>query len=228
MNLEDNVLLAQKDDSMRNDIIQEYKLFITYCAKKTVGRFVTDQDDELSIAMIAFNEAITKYDRAKGPFLNFASITIKNRLIDFMRKEYKGTKSVPFSELSQEGNDGEEVAFDVEDTKSDNGDMKLELEALTDELKQYKISFFDLPKATPKSKKTKSACYSIIQFIIRNPVLINEIKLSNMLPIKTILGEIKINRKIIERHRNYIITAVVVLAGEYEMLSEYFKGVKEV
>ena len=86
MNLEEKVLLAQKDGNFRNDIIKEYNNFILSCAKKTVGGYVSDQDDEMSVAMIAFDEAITKYDSSKGSFINFAGIIIKNRLIDFMRK----------------------------------------------------------------------------------------------------------------------------------------------
>lgn len=228
MTLEDNVLLAQKDDNIRNDIIKDYKKYISSCASKTVGKYITDQDDEMSIAMIAFNEAITKYDSKKGPFLSFANISMKNRLIDFMRKEYKSARDIPFSALSQTDQNGDEIAFDVEDTKPGHNDERLELEALTIELNQYKISFFDLPKATPKSKKTKNACFSVIRHIMQSPILVNEIKLKGLLPIKTILEVVKMNRKVIERHRLYIITAIIILTGDYDVIGEYFKDIKEV
>lgn len=228
MNLEDKVLLAQKDDFLRNNIIKDYKNYILLCTQKVTGRYITDSDDEMSVAMIAFNEAITKYDVNKGSFLNFANLMIKSRLIDFVRKEYKNKKSVPFSELSQTDKDGNVVEFDTEDTKSGNYDAKLELAILTDELKKFDISFFDLQKVTPKSKKTKLACFSIIRHIIQNSILTAEIKLNGVIPIKTILDGVNINRKVIERHRKYIITAVVILTGDYEIIAEYFKDVKEV
>ena len=140
MNLEEKVLLAQKDGNFRNDIIKEYNKFILSCAKKTVGVYISEQDDEMSVAMIAFDEAITKYDSSKGSFINFASIIIKNRLIDFMRKEYKGSKVIPFSELSRIDKDGNETDFNIEDSKAGINDAKYELESIATELEKYSIS----------------------------------------------------------------------------------------
>ena len=39
--------------------------------------------------MIAFDEAISKYDPNKGTFIAFAERIIKNRLIDFQRTQDK-------------------------------------------------------------------------------------------------------------------------------------------
>ena len=228
VNIENRVLLAQEDYHMRNDIIKEYKNYISSCAKKAAGRYISDQDDEMSIAMIAFDEAITKYDSSKGSFLNFANLIIRNRLIDFMRKEYKGSKIVPFSELSKIDKSGDEIPFTVEDIRSNNNDTKYEIEALTLELSKYDISFFELTKVSPKSKKTRKACFNVIKYIIQNPVLINEIKLKGIIPIKTILNVVKVHRKVIERHRKYIIAAIIILTGSYEIISDYFKEIKEV
>lgn len=228
LNLEERVLLAQKDDVVRNDIIKEYTNYISSCAKNIVGRYVSKEDDEMSVAMIAFDEAITKYDSAKGSFLNFANIVIRNRLIDFIRKDNKHSKTIPFSELSQTDKDGREIAFDIEDKKDNIGDVKYELKALATELSKYDICFSDLPKVSPKSKKTKEACFKIIKYIIQNPVLVNEIKLKGLIPIKNILSSVKIHRKVIERHRKYIITAIIILTGEYYIVAEYFNDLKEV
>ena len=47
-----------------------------------------------------------------------------------------------------------------------------------------------------------------------------------VLPIKTILTSLKIHRKVIERHRKYIIAQIIVLTGEYDILTEYFDDLK--
>jgi len=53
-----------------------------------VGRYVAyGQDDELSIALMAFVEAIRSYDVSKGNFLSFSQNVIKRRIIDYYRKE---------------------------------------------------------------------------------------------------------------------------------------------
>lgn len=187
MKLEERVILAQNDDNLRNLLISEYRNFFISCAKKTVCRFIKAGSDEISVAMIAFDEAITKYDSSKGSFLNFAYIIIRNRLIDYMRKEYKDNMPVPFSSLSKTGSEGEEVAFDVEDLSFDI-EARLEIQALSEELKAYGISFFDLPKQTPKYKKTKRDCFFAINSIVKTPLLVKEIKEKKYLPIKAILA----------------------------------------
>ena len=226
--VESRVLLAQEDYNARNEIIKEYRNYISSCAQKVAGRYISDQDDEMSIAMIAFDEAITKYDHSKGSFLKFADIIIKNRLIDFMRKEYKDSKTVPFSELATTDKNGDEISLYLEDTRSNNNDAKYEIEALTLELSKYDISFFELSKISPKFKKTKAACFAVIKYIVENPELINEVKQKGIIPIKTLVSAVKVNRKIIERHRKYIIAAVIILTGNYDIIADYFKEIKEV
>jgi len=47
------------------------------------------------------------------------------------------------------------------------------------------------------------------------------------LPVKAIENSLQIPRKIIERHRKYIITAIEIISGDYPMLCEYLRFVKE-
>ena len=71
--------------------VEEYKPFIASCTEKVTGRFVNyGSDDELSIAMIAFVEAIRSFDSSKGNFFSFSRNVIKRRLIenqDLMHKK---------------------------------------------------------------------------------------------------------------------------------------------
>ncbi len=227
-NLEERILAAQNNTALRDDIISEYRSFISSCAKKACGRYITVRDDEMSIAMIAFDESITKYDFSKGNFLHFAAILIKSRLIDFMRKEYKHSGEVAFSQLSQVDEQGNIKEFEIEDRSTCISDAKYEMEAVEQELLRYGISFFELPKSTPKSKKTKKDCFLVIGHILHSPIILSGIKEKGMLPIKTVTEQVKVNKKLLERHRAYIIAAIVILSGEYATLSEYFKEGKEV
>jgi len=226
MALEDKVLLAQKDKLVANDLIEKYKNFILSCAQKTVGRYITEHDDGYSIALIAFNEAIHKYDVAKGSFLNFSRMVIKNRLIDNIRKESKNENVIPLSQLVRQDEDGKVTDFDIEDKNEIYSDIKFEIEALSSELSVYGISYMDLAKVTPKSKKTKAACFSAIKFLTDSSILVNEVKLKKLLPIQAILNRVDINRKTIERHRKYILAAVIILSGEYDNIAGYFSEIR--
>ncbi len=223
MTLEDKVILAKTDKVLRGDIIFEYKNYILSCAAKSIGKHVSEMDDAHSIAMIAFNEAISKYDPSKGSFLNFTKIVIRNRMVDYQRKELVHANTIPFSHLTQVDKDGNEKELQIEAQKTTDYDVEFELEALKSELSKYNISIFDLPKVTPKSKKTKSSCFAVIKYIVDNPVMKNEVLIKGLIPVKNISDFLGINRKVIENHRKYILTAVIILAGDYEIISDYIK-----
>ena len=51
---------AQGSNDALEKLITEYQSFILACASRTVNHFVTKSDDEWSVALIAFNEAVDK------------------------------------------------------------------------------------------------------------------------------------------------------------------------
>ncbi|OQB14496.1 MAG: RNA polymerase sigma factor SigI [Firmicutes bacterium ADurb.Bin193] len=227
MRLEERVFCAKNDNAQRDTLIEEYTGFVLSCAKKTVGRYISPSDDEASIALIAFNEAITKYEEERGHFLDFASMMIKSRLIDHLRKLYRDKNTVPFSSLSTTDDDGNETDFDIGVVKEPISDTAFELEAIKREIAKFGISYMDLPKDTPKTKKTKEACYSVIRYILKNEQALTDIKEKGVVPVSEIIRNLGVNKKLLERHRKYIIVAVVVLSGDYSIIAEYFRAVRE-
>ena len=68
----DRVIQAQNDTSAMNQFIEENRKFIKACAYHAVHHFVNESDDEWSVALIAFHEAVQSYDESKGDFRAFA------------------------------------------------------------------------------------------------------------------------------------------------------------
>ncbi len=220
MNLEKRAVLAAKDEKLKNELIGEYRNFILSCASKTLKRAITDSDDEFMTAMLGFNEAIDKYDEGKGKFLSFASMIIRNRLIDELRRNSKNTAAT-FSELENENG----KQFDI--PSNDSRDIRWEIEALTDELKGFGISFFELATVSPKSKKTKRLCFDAVRYIINDSKLLDNVLTKHTLPVKEVSEGVPLNRKALERHRKYIIAAVIIVTQDYPEISAYF-NIKEV
>ena len=73
------VYAAKEDLQKADDLIRDYIPFIRSEASKCISRLCTEQDDEYSIAMIAFHEAILGYERGRGAFLSYASMLIRSR-----------------------------------------------------------------------------------------------------------------------------------------------------
>ncbi len=227
MTVEDKVIEAKNNSEAENILIQEYVPFILSCSNKALNRYITRNDDEFSIAIFAFHEALQKYEPSKGAFLTFARLIIKNRLTDYLRKEYRNSSVIPFSALQTNDNDGNIVEFDISDNNSHNLDAKYEIEALTYELSLFSITFFEIAHTTPKTKKTRQNCILAIRYILSDKSLIDLIKDKKYIPAKQIIDGTHISRKILERHRNYIIAAVLIMTGDYEIMQEYFPQLKE-
>ena len=82
------VYRAKKDALAADELISQYMNFIrSETARHTHALSSEGRDDELSIAMFAFYEAVQGYQRGRGSFLSYASAAIRNRLIDYHRKE---------------------------------------------------------------------------------------------------------------------------------------------
>ncbi len=220
MNLDERAAAAARDTKLKNEIIGQYRNFILSSACKTLKRVITDSDDEFMTAMIAFNEAIDSYDQSKGKFLSFASMIIRNRLIDELRSN-SGNKTLTFSELENANG----TPFDI--PSNDNHDIKWEIEALAAELTEFGISFLELADVSPKSRKTKRVCFDAVRYIINDNKLFETVINKHILPVKEVTEGLSLNRKTLERHRKYIIAAVIIVTRDYPEISAYF-NMKEV
>lgn len=224
----DNAAIYAKDDAgLLNDFINTEKSFIYNCAFKVTGRYISDQNDESSIAMNAFVEAVNSYTFDKGSFISFAQQVIQRRIIDYIRHEKRHSAEISVNPYILSGEDNEEedmsMIHQVKGKISTTSDdlLTLEIDALTQRLNQLGFSFFDLIEVSPKAEKTKESCKKCIEYIINSPILLNQINSTQQLPIKIIENNLGVPRKIIERHRKYIIAAVEIITGDYPHLVEY-------
>lgn len=228
--LNERVINIKENTEEINRLIEEYKPFIASTVENHLGRYVEyGIDDELSIALIAFHDAIKKYDIKKGNFLSFARINVKHRLIDYYRKEQRINGPVVYIEPGKQQDDEELVDLYAREsvkeyTESEKSEQRrLELQEIKNELGLFGISFSDVAKSSPKQEGTRRTYLAVIDFIMNNPDIADIIKKKKYLPIEKITAALKIPRKRIERGRNYIVAAVLILSGDYHFINEYIK-----
>lgn len=231
--IDKNAIEAKNDKKNIEIFIKDYEFFILKAAHKVTGKYITKSEDQWSVSLSAFNEAINAYSYEKGSFLSFSEMVIKRRLYDYIKKQSKHFCEIAMSPFLFEGNanDDENLALRQEvmskvASKGD-GEAKLEIEAISGVLMKYGFSFFDLISVSPKAMKTKTVCAKAIVFISQNSLLLNEMRKSKNLPLKVIEKNLNLPRKILEKHRKYIIAGVEIISGSYPILSEYLKSVRE-
>jgi RNA polymerase sigma factor len=228
------VLEASNNQAILNELIEQNEFFILKCASSVTHHYITKSDDEWSIALTAFVQAIHNYDLNKGSFLSFAELVIRRRLVDYIRSQVKHNMEVSVDPIifdtDTEDNDTDiSIRLAVADqvARENNHSMRLEISSINDVFTEYGFTFFDLTSCSPHAKKTRTACGKAVGFMLNYPLLLSEMRSTKQLPLKIIEKNAKVPRKILERHRKYIIAAIEILSGEYPKLAEYLRYIRE-
>ena len=202
----------------RNNFIEENKGFIYNTASAVCNRKLDwINDDELSIALMAFNVACDTYDDNKGNFFGFAKVLIKNSLIDFFRKA-KNTPYLMFQDEEEMGNYIDNKGALIEFEKEQETLRKAEEIALfSKELKKYKLSINDLVEASPSHVDTRNTLLNIAFKCSKEEHIINYLINKKNLPLKEIIILTNTNRKVLEKWRKYILVLILIFSS-----SEYF------
>lgn len=195
--------------------VREHETFILKCASHTVHRYVTRGDDEWSIALQAFVQAMARYEPDKGPFRAFAALVIRSRIIDHLRAR---------KALALETQSDQMDAFLAPDDHSDM--LRLEIEMLGQTLKAYGFGFLDIADQSPKANKTQRSCAAAVRHLLGDGAQRSRMRASGRLPVSVLHKATGVSKKTLERHRNYIIAAVEILSGDYPGLSEYLHVLK--
>jgi len=209
---------AKTDFLAREKIFHEYRPQIKSIASSICKRNLSwDNDDELSISLIAFNEAIDTYDKSKGmKFISYARMLIHNRLVDYFRSESRFLhQSLDVVGEEQEVNEYEKKqSLDEHRKKQENISLSETMEIFDSTLLEYGISLDDLVKISPKHRDTRHKLMNVAQSIVNEPILLSKLKQSKRLPIKELKIYTGLSRRVLETGRKYIIALSLILSDD--------------
>ncbi|MEK5174936.1 RNA polymerase sigma factor SigI [Heyndrickxia sp. FSL W8-0496] len=216
------------DEDLLNQLLQDYQPFIKKTVSSVCKHYISNSDDEFSIGLIAFHDAILKFDTSKGSsLLAFAEVIIKRRVIDYLRSTNK------YKDLRLDRNSDEDSSSSAyEDTLSieeynrslDNEKRKEEILRLEIVLQSYGLNFRDLVTHSPKHEDARESAISVAKTLVEDEKLFAYLKEKKRLPIKLLEKKVKVSRKTLERNRKYIIAIVLIMSSDFVYLKEYLKG----
>lgn len=238
--LEQQALAAKTDERAFNELVESSKSWILRVASETTKRYVTDSDDEWSIALMAFSEAVQSYETEKGSFRGLAAMVIRRRIVDYLRTEGRHADELSVSPAAfEDGLDEDEtggVELQVQQRMAQEADAapgedaaslaRAEIAELQDILRLYGFTFFDLADASPKAEKTKRSCGKAVRTMLAAAFLMAQMRLKRLLPIKELSTASGVVRKILERHRKYIIASSEILDGDFPILAGYLAFIR--
>lgn len=220
--------LAQLAKAGNEEVVHDLLIAHTSFMKKTASfvckKSIDEHDEEFSIAMSAFHDAIVTFEPSKGAsFLTFAHLIIKRRLVDYIRKENARNEKLLYEDESSHTILDHQSIYTYTETQQKEA-RKQELVVYKETLAQFNLSFEELTKSSPKHIDARKTAFYIAQIIAESDELYTYLIETKKLPIKQIESLVEVSRKTIERHRKYIIAVVLLLNSDLTYLKDYVKG----
>jgi len=228
------VYAAKNNMEAADALISDYLPFIKSQVVKVMKRPLdTNHDDEYSIAMIAFHEAINGYSKTRGAFLNYASMLIRNRIIDHWRKMDRHNKVVSLDTPANKDDSSLKDYIPGEEEQEEDlvirEATKEEITELSQQMVEFGVSLTDVADSSPKQDRTTAACKQVVAFGKDEEDIMNEFFRTKRLPIRKLTDGTGVARKTIERHRKYIVALLLIYSNGYDIirghLAEVMKGV---
>jgi len=214
----------KSDSKAREDFLAKSQTFICHVANQACFRFLEwGRDEELSEALIAFNEAIDLFIEDKGvPFLAYARVLIKRRLIDYYRKQRK----YQANSLDQEDiGRGIEIHLSLNEFQENEQchERAAEIQQFTKALAAVKLTFQDLVAVSPKHRDSRETLLRAARELAFDPELWSQAERTGKVPMQALALKTQIHPKVLERGRKYILAVALLMANQhdYVYLREY-------
>jgi RNA polymerase sigma factor len=231
--VESRVARARDGDiQARDDLIRDYTPFILKTAASCVRRYVTlGEDDEASVALSAFNEAIDAFKSSRPGFLAFAATVIKRRLIDYYRKEAR-QREIPFSTLNPY-EDRDNCQWDPSSLSYSTLDWQEAVERRDDienwkeVLKEFGLTLRQVISSTPKHKDARQRAMLMASIIAKNDELRAGFFKTHQIPADELLSLMpekdRVSKKTVDRQKVYITAVAIAMSGNYPSLESFLE-----
>lgn len=212
------------DRAQREELLAACRPFVARIACQEAGRPLRwENDDELSVALIALNEAIDLFDPAKGAFLGFARLVIKRRLVDHFRREGRQRSAPLDADVEVEDRALAHLSC-LEMARQEEAEVRgEELQELARELAAFEITLADLWEAAPARLDARRNLVQGAAALATDPVLLRRFYETRQVPLNELADRVGVSRKTLERGRKYMIALTIILDRGLFFLKEYLK-----
>lgn len=209
---------------VREDFLQESQPFIRHVTNQVCHRILDwGRDEELSEALIAFNEAIEHYEEDRGvPFLAYARLLIKRRLIDYYRRR-KSREALPLDQ--EEVGQAVEIHLGLHEfrEREQNQERAQEVREFAKALALYNLNFNDLVEVSPKHRDTRETLLRVSRILANDAELWSQVEKKKKIPMQALSLKSQVHPKVLERGRKFILAVSVLMANQHDFvyLREY-------
>jgi RNA polymerase sigma factor len=217
-------LIQSGNKSLKEQLIRNYKPFVKKIILEVTGMEFCDNiesKDEFSIALIAFNEAVDRFEMDRNVnFLTYAAIVIKNRLLNYIKSNNRNKNIYPMSYFEDEsilnsGFSNENICLFEEEM------ISIEIDCFKEKIRKFKITIEDLVDSSPKHVDSRKLCIEIAKKVADDRELFYIIDQKNIFPKSRITKLSGVNKKTIERNRKFLIAAILILGNGFNLMRSF-------
>lgn len=214
----------KEDLEAREAFLAESQAFIRHVASQACYRSLEwGRDDELSEALIAFNEAIDLFEVDKGvPFLAYARVLMKRRLIDYYRRQrLRQAISLDQEDIGR----GIDVHLGLDEFREQeqNCERAAEIQQFSKALATLQLTYQDLVAVSPKHRDSRETLLRAARELAFDTELWFQVERKGKVPMQALALKTQIHPKVLERGRKYILAVALLIANQhdYVYLREY-------
>jgi RNA polymerase sigma factor len=213
-----------EEKKCRDFLIESNFSFIVYSISQVTGKYVElENSEELSIGLLAFNEAITKYDSRKGAsFLSFGKLVISSRVKDFIKKESSKNNTLSLDYISEKSADNSLLR-----EENLSNDISLEIEEWETTINKFGFTLEELADESPKHIDTRKNAINLSEKISDDKEMVSHIYIKFRLPVTKIVIKFKTTSKVVKRSKKFIVATFVILTKRLNLLKDWiYQGEK--
>ena len=210
-------LRAQHGDELaREKLIRKYHHFVAgVCSRECNRCLAWENDEELSVGLIALNEAISSYDMSAGvKFTTFGYTVIKRRLIDYFRRQSRIENETLVTPLESEGEQVVEViaqSMKIFSEARAGENLSYMVDQFKHKLRRFKIDIHELPGIVPKRREKLQSLHQAARSLVMDKKMADYLTNCGQLPVKDLCKSTGLSRKIVEKRRKLIIALAILL-----------------
>lgn len=203
-------------------LIQRHMAFIIRTASNLTGRYISvENDDEFSVALEAFAEAVERYRQERGNFLAYAGLVIESRLKTYLKQQRRRAGQVSLDALQEEG-----IDFEERKASDDTACLREEIGAFRGELALFGITLEVLADQAPKHRDTRIVAIDTAEEASGQPVIVRLTYEKRRLPIREVCRVCSVTEKIVKRSKLFILAVMIIFIKELPNMIRWIKGVR--
>lgn len=208
----------EEEKISKSRLIEAHMPFIVHTITQVTKRYVElENSEELSIGLMAFDEAMSKYDESRGAtFLSFARLVITSRIKDMMNKEHCSNKEISLEYMTQ--THGERIG--ILDSSLEN-EVAMEVRIWENIIKKFGFDLEQLVDEVPRHTDTRNNAIDLSEKISDDNEIVDYMYEKYKMPMSKIILRFRTTKKIFKRSKKFIIATVVILTKNLILLRQW-------